>query len=131
MLYAGGLSSGYGQVTSGSRRDGTLKNNLAHRVVYEEVVGRIPEGMQLDHLCRVRNCVNPEHLRPVTIKENVLALGSLSLPRLNLDKTHCPQGHAYDDANTIKWRGERACRACRRASWTRYNHKRRGKVVPS
>lgn len=58
-------STGYGQVWA----DGT--NHLAHRVVYELLIGPIPEGLQLDHLCRNRRCVNPEHLEPVTGKENI------------------------------------------------------------
>lgn len=58
---------GYGD----TGRYGLSRTRLAHRIAYELTLGRIPEGMQLDHLCRVRRCVNPEHLEPVTPRENI------------------------------------------------------------
>jgi hypothetical protein len=79
----------------------------AHRVAYELLVGPIPDGLELDHLCRVRNCVNPTHLEPVTGAEN--------RRRAGLAKTHCPQGHEYTTENTyLKPTGGRQCRACNR-----------------
>lgn len=83
----------------------------AHRASYEVFVGPIPEGMELDHLCRNRACINPDHLEPVTRREN--ALRGLSPVSANARKTHCPKGHAYDEANTYIWRGSRHCIACR------------------
>ena len=89
------------------------KTRLAHRVAYEFVVGEIPEGLQLDHLCRVRLCVNPAHLEPVTcLKNNHRGLSGVS----NRSKTHCPQGHAYDSSNTyVDKLNRRYCKACRKA----------------
>lgn len=81
---------------------------LAHRWSYEHHIGPIPAGLQLDHLCRNRGCVNPWHLEPVTQQEN-LRRGV----HHNAVKTHCPRGHAYDEANTyVESRGNRHCRAC-------------------
>lgn len=80
------------------------KNYLSHRVSYEMLVGQIPEGLHLDHLCRVTNCVNPAHLEPVTHKENIQRGISF-----NSKKTHCPNGHPYD----MKTKSGRRCRQCR------------------
>lgn len=88
---------------------------VAHRLAYEEFVGPIPEGLQLDHLCRVTLCCNPEHLEPVTPREN--SLRSESLPAINARKTHCIHGHEFNTENTY-WRrdrpGCRQCKACER-----------------
>ena len=79
---------------------------LAHRVAYELQVGPIPVGLQLDHLCRVRSCVNPAHLEPVTSAENTRR-------GLRAMKTHCPQGHPYAGENLlIRPTGQRRCRTC-------------------
>lgn len=98
-------SHGYGRVGV----DG--KGRQAHRVVYELLVGPIPDGMQLDHLCRVRHCVNPAHVEPVTPRENYRR--GFSAFGVNARKTECPQGHPYDEANTyFTPGGGRKCRAC-------------------
>lgn len=85
----------------------------AHRFAYLAVVGPIPEGLVLDHLCRNRACVNPDHLEPVTQRTNARR-GEAGTH--NAEKTHCPAGHAYSDDNTYRQgqRGRR-CRACREA----------------
>lgn len=98
---------GYGRVCFNG------KVHLAHRVSYEMHVGPIPDGLVLDHLCRVPGCVNPRHLEPVTNRENVFR-GVGPTPK-NAAKTHCPRGHEYNDANTFRRQnGHRACRACAR-----------------
>lgn len=94
---------------------------LAHRYVYEEVVGAIPPGLTLDHLCGVPLCVNPDHLEPVTIQENLARRDNAYLTRRwaehRLTLTHCPKGHEFSDANTyLRPDGARICRECRLAS---------------
>lgn len=81
----------------------------AHRWLYEQMQGPILRDLCLDHLCRNRCCVNLAHLRLVDVKTNTLAPGSLSRSRLNLIKTHCPRGHAY---NYLAPSGGRRCRVC-------------------
>lgn len=89
---------------------GNYWNRGAHRVVYELLVGEIPKGKQLDHLCRNRSCVNPEHLEPVTQKENLLrGIGQCAI---NAKKTECKRGHIFSSENTYVWRGKRICREC-------------------
>ena len=74
---------------------------MAHRVSYYLLVGNIPEGLELDHLCRNTSCVNPAHLEAVTRNENML--------RAKLSRTRCPQGHLYDK---ITKEGYRGCSIC-------------------
>lgn len=88
------------------------KERRVHRYIFEKTNGPVPDGMELDHLCRVRHCVNPEHLEVVTSRVNILR--GKSLAALNAAKTHCKRGHEFNRANTIKRKGgrSRACRAC-------------------
>lgn len=109
-IWAHPVADGYGRVREAGKGS---KFAMAHRFAYERLVGPISVGLQLDHLCRVRNCVNPDHLEPVTPRENTLR-GETPAAR-NAAKTHCPIGHPYDDSNTyICKRGLRKCRACSR-----------------
>jgi hypothetical protein len=101
------------------------KLRVAHRVIYEMLVGPIPDGLQLDHLCRVRACVNPEHLEPVTCREN-LWRGPETMTRLLGSKTHCKYGHEFSEDNTARTlQGHRVCITCRRRRTTAANKKRR------
>lgn len=88
------------------------KYHLAHRVMYESEVGQIPKGYDIDHLCRVPRCINPNHLEAVTRSENVKRglRGVLRIP-----KTHCPKGHEYTLANSrLRKNGTKTCRVCER-----------------
>jgi hypothetical protein len=84
----------------------------AHRFAYEWLVGPIPEGLCIDHLCRVRNCVNPDHMEPVTNRENLMR-GETIVARAAA-ATHCPKGHPYSPDNTGSDRGNRRCKTCNR-----------------
>jgi hypothetical protein len=85
----------------------------AHRAVYERLVGPIPVGLVLDHLCRNPSCVNPEHVESVTQRENVMR--GIGLTAQNAAKTHCPKGHEYSPENTGGGQGRsRHCKACNR-----------------
>lgn len=105
-IWTGGLvGGGYGQFGVTGQW-----HKRAHRYAYELVVGPIPDGLVLDHLCRVRCCVNPAHLEPVTQRENLMrGLGSW-----NAGKTHCKRGHEFTPENTyVAPHGKRTCRTCR------------------
>ena len=86
--------------------------HVAHRYSYELLVGTIPEGLQLHHLCRNRWCVNPNHLLPITSRDHLRLENPLIVS--NLSKTHCPVGHPYTEENTLrdKTTGKRKCREC-------------------
>ena len=112
--------SGYGQI----RIDGDTV--YAHIAMYELIVGPVPEGKELDHLCHTRStdcaggptcrhrpCVNPEHLEPVLPEENWKRGNSPT--RINADKTHCKNGHPYEDG-VVGPNGKRVCMLCQRPS---------------
>lgn len=107
-LWTGSLTEkGYGNVKLNKRLVGV------HRLAYQWAKGPIPEGLQIDHLCRVRHCVNPDHLEAVTLKVNVLR--GVGITAMQARQTHCVQGHPFDGPNTAYTpRGSRVCRACKR-----------------
>lgn len=98
-IWTGKSTRGYGFIRVGQ------SSSPAHRVAYRLLVGPIPDGHQLDHLCRNKGCVNPAHLEPVTAQENVR--------REREARGHCPKGHPYDAEHTSVWGGRRYCRVCR------------------
>lgn len=135
--FTGALSSqGYGLVW----RDGSMRP--AHRAAYELLVGPIPDGLHIDHVCHSadesciggsgcphRRCVNPAHLEPVTPSENVRRSNAGGIAQRA--KTHCPQGHAYCGDNLyIDAQGRRHCRSCTRAAGARHDAKRRAARCP-
>lgn len=85
----------------------------AHRMSYELLIGPIPEGLHLDHLCRNRGCVNPKHLEPVTNAENIRRAQPFRVPME--PRVQCPNGHEYTPENTRRAKdGTRRCRTCER-----------------
>ena len=118
--------SGYGKFWTDDGRTAR-----SHRWSYEHARGQIPDDLQLDHLCRVRACVNPEHLEAVSPMTNTMR--SNAPTAFNAVKTECPQGHPYDNENTYRlppseWapNGGRACRICRNEASRRYRAKKAG-----
>jgi len=101
--------NGYGRFWLDGRQHG------AHRVAYELYVGPIPVGLEIDHLCRVRHCVNPDHLEAVTASENARRMAALRTPYQAL-REKCRNGHPYDAENTITTPSGRMCRTCKRAA---------------
>jgi hypothetical protein len=119
MLWTGYITSqGYGRLSVRRRM------MLAHRVSYELTFGLIPDGLPLDHLCRTPACVAPLHLEPVTQRENTLR--GVGPAAVNARKTHCPQGHPYNEANTYLFRGSRNCRICHQATVIRCRARKKG-----
>lgn len=117
-LWTGRLTrKGYGQISVGNGM------KQVHRVAYQEFVGPIPDGLTLDHLCRVRHCFNTDHLEPVTLRENTLRGETITAK--NIAKTVCPQGHPYDTENTRIYRGGRHCRTCGRLHSARWKQQHR------
>lgn len=130
LLWIGAISdTGYGNFWDGE------KKVLVHRYNYEFFNGRIPEGLVIDHKCRVRCCVNTNHLEVVTQKENIRrGIGICPISAVNRAKTHCPKGHKYSGENLYKTNsGSRVCRTCQsssnRKSYLKKKEKRDMRVV--
>jgi len=122
--YRSGVSPGrYDELWLGGRRQG------AHRYAYEALVGPIPEGLQIDHLCRHPRCVNPGHMEPVTIRENVLR--GIGRSAVNARKTECFRGHPLTPDNIYPTRNGRgrACRICDLAGQARRKARRRAVMI--
>lgn len=119
--WTGGLgTTGYGRISLGGRKG---RQWGAHRIAWSLLRGDVPDGLELDHLCRVRSCVNPWHLEPVThaVNSRRSSAGAVNAARLSA-QTHCKRGHEFTPANTRRTRsGSRRCRECdRQASNRRY-----------
>lgn len=111
-------SSGYGNFAI--NRVATV----AHRLSYKWIIGEVDGGLDLDHLCRNRRCVNPAHLEPVSRSINLLR--GDTIPAEHAKKTHCPQGHEYTQENTYVYAktNSRYCRICRAKYSNRTYHKK-------
>lgn len=108
---------GYGLFRVGSRTDGTRRSVRAHRWSYEKFVGPIPRGLQIDHLCRNRSCVNHEHLEPVSQLENTRR-------GYRATATHCKHGHELSGTNlSYSKSGKRICNECRRRRGREFGRK--------
>lgn len=119
-LWIGAIRRGYGCLYN------IDKVEQAHVVAWKLYRGPVPEGLELDHLCRVKNCVNPDHLEPVTRKVNLLR--GVGVPAVNARKTHCPYGHEYTEENTRRVPNGRNCRICHNAAQRAYKKRKREEV---
>lgn len=107
------------------------KQWTVHRWSYVRSCGNVPIGLQLDHLCRNRACVNPDHLEPVTARVNNLR--GVGHAALNAVKTHCLNGHPLTPGNLVsrKDRNARECRACHNERRRQYYRNKRREVTPN
>lgn len=106
IVWIGAKNRGYGQLGFG--KSAVVP---AHRYIYERLVGPIPEGLTIDHLCFNPACVNTNHLEPTTQAINAQRSQAVNNP--NREKTHCPYSHPYDEANTYRFGPGRRWRLCR------------------
>jgi hypothetical protein len=112
-LWTGAVAAnGYATTTTGSRS----QRKYVHRIAYTALIGEIPAGLELDHLCRNRRCFNPKHLEPVTRQVNTIrGDGPRKLGVLNSSKVACKSGHPFNESNTYyRPTGGRTCRTCQR-----------------
>jgi hypothetical protein len=123
---------GYGVFFEKNANTGSkMKGYAAHRLVYEMLVGPIPKGLVIDHLCRNPSCVNPSHLEPVTQGENVRRGNITETSRIRREErlvtvTHCRRGHEYAVEGVFRPDGIRVCRGCWRENMRKYRAKKKG-----
>ncbi len=120
-IWMGRLNKGYPKLSFENKTCG------GHRVLYEMLIGPIPEGLTLDHLCKIPCCVNPAHLEPVTLSVNMKRADRTGMGGYAQRKrTKCIHGHLFNDENTY-WdkHGYRSCKTCQRERERRYYQKRR------
>jgi hypothetical protein len=104
------------------------KIDRAHRVAYRQLIGPIPDGLDLDHLCRNRWCCNPYHIEAVPHRVNVARGDAGTIEKM---RTHCPQGHEYTEENTFREKdGRRRCKICKTATAYRAVRRHRAKLSP-
>lgn len=117
--WTGGLSHGYGNFMV-RRDDGSYAQVQAHRFAWRLLVGDVPDGLVMDHLCRNKRCVRPQHLQPVTQQVNVQrGAASWWSPT-------CRRGHVFTSENTyVNGDGYRVCKTCRAATHARYRERKR------
>ena len=116
-LWTAGISpGGYGRFA---------RHDYAHRLSYQWIIGPIPRNLVIDHLCRVRHCVNPSHMELVSNKENILR--GVAPSAHHAQKTHCVNGHAFAPQNILRTKGRhtRICRECKHIRDARVRAKRR------
>jgi HNH endonuclease len=123
--------TGYVQVEWKLWNESKCSIRFLHRLAWEKWNGKkMPEGMQIDHLCRNRACMNPNHLEAVSPRENTLR-SPTSPPAINARKTECKHGHALSETNTRVDQGKRSCRKCRCLSSMAYyaRHRKKEKIT--
>lgn len=108
---------GYGRITLNG------KTAMVHRLLYEHHAGPIPAGLQLDHLCRNRPCCNPQHLEPVTSREN--SLRGIGPAAMHAAQVNCVNGHPLTPDNLLRESGKRRCRECNKARCRKASARRR------
>lgn len=113
-LWLGATNSGYGYINFPRQS----RMGAVHAILYRYFVGPVPKGKELDHLCRVRNCVNPAHLEPVSRRENTLR--GMAPNAISVRTNSCYRGHKFTLENTYFNRGKRHCQTCRKVARERW-----------